>query len=74
MKDVLHTEHIGCGGIFREINIYEDIRCNKCNEPSERYFYTKKEQLLRANSQIKRLEAKISDLEENLAKIHKLSR
>lgn len=37
MRDILHTKHEGCGGTFEEINIWEDIECTKCGEPSERY-------------------------------------
>lgn len=44
MKDILHTKHKNCGGSFVEINIYEDIECDKCGQSSERYIYTKKEQ------------------------------
>ena len=45
MKDMLNTIHEGCGGTFREVNIYEDIRCDKCGQGTPRYIYTKEEHL-----------------------------
>lgn len=44
MYDVLDTKHVGCGGTFREINIWEDIACDKCGLGSERYILTPTEQ------------------------------
>lgn len=44
MYDVLDTKHVGCGGTFREINIYEDIACDRCGQGSDRYILTPEEQ------------------------------
>lgn len=45
MKDMLNTIHEGCGGEFVEINIWEEIACNKCHQGTDRYIYTPEEQV-----------------------------
>ena len=64
MKDMLKTIHEGCGGTFREVNIYEDIRCDKCGQGTKRYIYTPEEQferLKRENRELKDTIRKLVD-------------
>lgn len=70
MYDVRGTEHVGCGGTFREINIYEDIACDKCGMGSERYILTPEEQAAadRAREQ-RELEAQIEDEDQQAEEI-----
>lgn len=74
MRDILHKKHKNCGGTFREINIWEEIRCDKCDEGSERYIYTKKEQDQRKDAEIIRLIKEITELEGKLEEIHRMSK
>lgn len=69
MKDILHTKHKGCGGTFKEINIWEDIECDKCGETSDRYIYTKAEKRSRLEAENKRLQERVEFLENKLEAI-----
>ena len=62
MKDMLKTIHEGCGGTFREVNIYEDIRCDKCGQGTKRYIYTPEEQLEKLKHENRELKDTITRL------------
>ena len=62
MKDMLNTIHEGCGGTFREVNIYEDIRCDKCGQGTKRYIYTPEEQFEMLKKENRRLKDTITRL------------
>ena len=72
MKDMLRTIHEGCGGTFREVNIYEDIRCDKCGQGTKRYIYTPEEQfemLKKENRRLKDTITRLLDKIENASKV-----
>ena len=73
VKDMLYKRHSGCNGKFVEINIWEDIACNECGQPSERYIYSKKEQEERKDVEIIRLKKRVQELEGKLVDIRNMA-
>lgn len=73
MRDILNKKHTGCGGTFKEINIWEDIACDKCGQGTERFIYTKKEQEERKDAFIVRLQDRVQELEDKLENIHNMA-
>ena len=71
-KDMLKTIHEGCGGTFREWNIYEDIRCDKCRQGTKRYIRTLEEQfemLKQENRELKDTITRLLDKVDNAKKV-----
>jgi len=73
MKEMLNAKHEGCGGTFREWNIYEEIRCDKCRQGTKRYIYTKEEQFEKLKAENNRLKVKIKRFEEMLEQIRDMT-
>lgn len=62
MKDMLEAIHEDCGGTFREVNIYEHIRCDKCGQGTKRYIRTPEEQFEMLKLENRRLKDTITRL------------
>ena len=76
MKDMLNTIHEGCGGEFVEINIWEDIACNRCGLGTDRYIYTPEEQVrqdeLEAQREIERRQRSEAILADQIGTVYVL--
>ena len=74
MEDRLGKTHKGCGGTFVEVNIWEDIECDKCGKGVERYKYTKKEKIANLEKKNRELIQQIEAMQELLEKITTLAK
>jgi len=69
MKDNRNTKHKGCGGTIKEVNIFEELACDKCRQGIERYTYTKTEQIANLTRERDELKRKYTALAEELNRL-----